>query len=162
MSATDDLLANNRRYAESFTGPESGRPARGIAIVACMDARMDVYALLGLAPGEAHVIRNAGGEVTEDTLRSLTISQHELGTTEIMLIHHAQCGMQTFTNKEFKEELLAETGHKPHWASLAFSDVDTDIRKSIAKVRACPFLMHTDNVRGFVFDVAAGDLREVT
>ena len=162
MSATDDLVANNRRYAQSFTGPSGGRPSRGIAIVACMDARMDVYALLGLAPGEAHVIRNAGGEVTEDTLRSLTISQHELGTTEVMLIHHAQCGMQTFTNKEFKEELFAETGHKPHWASLAFSDVDTDIRKSIAKITACPFLAHTGQVRGFVFDVMTGGLREVS
>lgn len=162
MSVIDDLVANNRRYVESFSGPSGGRPSLGVAIVSCMDARMDVYALLGLAPGQAHVIRNAGGEVTEDTLRSLTISQHELGTTEVMLIHHAQCGMQTFTNKEFKEELLAETGHKPHWASLAFSDVDTDIRKSIAKVTACPFLAHTHSVRGFVFDVDTGQLREVS
>jgi len=100
VSATDDLLANNGRYAKSFSGEAAGRPARGVAVVACMDARMDVYALLGLAPGEAHVIRNAGGEVTEDVLRSLTISQHELGTTEVLLIHHSECGMRTFTGRE--------------------------------------------------------------
>jgi hypothetical protein len=104
MSATDQLLANNRRYAEAFPGPVPGRPSLGVAVVACMDARMDVYALLGLTPGQAHVLRNAGGEVTDDMLRSLTISQHELGTTEILLIHHAQCGMQTFSTKEFKAE----------------------------------------------------------
>ncbi len=123
---------------------------------------MDVYALLGLSPGEAHVIRNAGGEIAEDELRSLTISQHELGTTEIMLIHHTECGMQTFTSKELKAELLAETGHKPRWASLAFTDLDADVRRSIARVKACEFLRHTDSVRGFVFDVASGDLREVS
>ena len=123
---------------------------------------MDVYALLGLAPGEAHVIRNAGGEVTEDVLRSLTISQHELGTTEVVLIHHTKCGMQTFTNKEFKPELEVETGRKPHWAALTFTDVNADVRKSIARVRACPFLLHPGNVRGFVFDVTDGQLREVT
>src|SRR6266702_4498396 len=162
MSATDDLIANNQRYASAFAGDAPGRPSRGVAVVACMDARMDVYALLGLRPGEAHVIRNAGGEITEDTLRSLTISQHELGTTEIMLIHHTQCGMQTFTNKEFKHELEAETGHKPHWATLAFADVDSDVRRSLARVRACEFLRHTDQVRGFVFDVADGSLREGT
>lgn len=161
MSATDGLLANNERYAEAFPGPVPGRPSLGVAVVACMDARMDVYALLGLTPGEAHVMRNAGGEVTDDTLRSLTISQHELGTTEIILIHHALCGMQTFTNKEFKAELMAETGHKPHWASLAFTDVDEDLRKAIARVKAYPFLNHTHEVRGFVFDVATGRLREV-
>jgi len=162
MSATDELLANNSRYAQTYPAEPSGRPTRAVAVLACMDARMDVYALLGLAPGEAHVIRNAGGEVTEDVLRSLTISQHELGTTGIILIHHTKCGMQTFTNKEFKHELETETGHKPHWATLAFSDVDADVRKSLARVRGCPFLRHTDQVRGFVFDVADGSLREVT
>jgi carbonic anhydrase len=161
MSATDTLLANNARYAQAFPGPAAGRPSLGVAIVACMDARMDVYALLGLVPGQAHVLRNAGGEITDDMLRSLTISQHELGTTEIILIHHAQCGMQTFTNKEFKAELAAETGRKPHWASLAFTDVDEDVRKSIARVKACRFLNHTHQVRGFVFDVKTGMLREV-
>ena len=162
MSATDELLANNGRYAQAYQAEPSGRPTRAVAIVACMDARMDVYALLGLAPGEAHVLRNAGGEVTEDVLRSLTISQHELGTTEIILIHHTKCGMQTFTNKEFKHELEVETGHKPHWATLAFSDVDADVRRSLARVRDCPFLRYTDQVRGFVFDVAGGSLREVS
>jgi carbonic anhydrase len=161
MSATDRLVANNERYAGAFPGAAAGRPSLGVAVVACMDARMDVYALLGLHPGQAHVLRNAGGEVTDDMLRSLTISQHELGTTEIILIHHAQCGMQTFTNKEFKAELMAETGHKPHWASLAFTDVDEDLRKSITRVKACPFLNRTTEVRGFVFDVSTGGLREV-
>jgi len=162
VSAMDDLIRNNQRYAESFGGSAPGRPTRGLAIVACMDARMDVYAILGLDPGEAHVIRNAGGEITEDALRSLTISQHELGTTEVMLIHHSQCGMQTFTNKEFKAEMLAETGHKPHWATQAFTDVDADVRKSIKRVKESPFLAHTRSVRGFVFDVSSGALREVT
>ena len=161
MSATDVLLANNERYAEAFGGPVPGRPSLGVAVVACMDARMDVYGLLGLSPGQAHVLRNAGGEVTEDMLRSLTISQHELGTTEIILIHHSQCGMQTFTNREFKARLEAETGHKPRWASLAFTDLDRDVRASIARVQACPFLTHTREVRGFVFDVETGCLREV-
>ena len=161
MSATDDLLANNGRYAKSFSGEAAGRPARGLAVVACMDARMDVYALLGLAPGEAHVIRNAGGEVTEDVLRSLTISQHELGTTEVLLIHHSECGMRTFTGRELKAELLAETGLKPHWSSGAFTDVDADVRKSVARVRESPFLRRTQSVRGFVYDVATGLLREV-
>jgi len=161
MSATDELLANNKRYSGAFPGPVPGRPSLGVAVVACMDARMDVYGLLGLSPGQAHVLRNAGGEVTEDVLRSLTISQHELGTTEIILIHHSQCGMQTFTNKEFKARLEAETGHKPRWASLAFSDLDADVRKSIARVKACPFLTSTREVRGFVFDVETGSLREV-
>ncbi len=162
MSATDDLIGNNERYAQTYDGSAPGRPTRGVAVVACMDARMDIYAMLGLAPGEAHVIRNAGGEVSEDALRSLTISQHELGTTEVILIHHTQCGMQTFTNKQFKEELLAETGHKPHWATQAFADVDSDVRKSIARVKESPFLSHTHSVRGFVFDVATGKLREVS
>jgi carbonic anhydrase len=162
VSATDDLISNNEGYAQSYDGLAPGRPTRGVAIVACMDARMDIYAMLGLAPGEAHVIRNAGGEITDDALRSLTISQHELGTTEVILIHHTQCGMQTFTNKQFKEEMLAETGHKPHWATHAFTDVDADVRKSIAQVKQSPFLAHTHSVRGFVFDVTTGKLREVS
>jgi carbonic anhydrase len=161
MSATDELLANNERYAGAFGGQVPGRPSLGVAVVACMDARMDVYALLGLAPGQAHVLRNAGGEVTEDVLRSLTISQHELGTTEIILIHHSRCGMQTFTNSEFKAKLEAETGKRPRWASLAFRDLDADVRKSIARVKACPFLTRTSEVRGFVFEVETGILREV-
>jgi len=162
MSAIDDLLANNERYARAFTGPVQGRPSRGVAIVACMDARMDVYALLGLVPGEAHVIRNEGGEITEDALRSLTVSQEHMGTTEVMLIHHSECGMQTFTDQQFKEELLAETGMTPSWSSEAFTDLDADVRQSMARVRACPFLLHTHSIRGFVFDVTTGGLREVS
>lgn len=162
MSATDELIANNRRYAESFAGQRPGRPSRGVAIVACMDARMDVYALLGLAPGEAHVIRNAGGEITEDALRSLTVSQEHMGTTEVILIHHSECGMQTFTDEEFKAELLAETGMRPSWSTEAFTDLDADVRQSMVRVRTCPFLLHTHSIRGFVFDVATGALREVS
>lgn len=161
MSATDELLANNERFARAFPGPVTGRPSLGVTVGACMDARMDVYALLGLTPGQAHVLRNAGGQVTEDMLRSLTISQHELGTTEIILIHHTQCGMQTFTNSDFKAKLEAETGRKPRWSSLAFRDLDADVRKAIAQVKASPFLTRTREVRGFVFEVETGNLREV-
>jgi carbonic anhydrase len=161
MSATDDLTANNLRYAGSFQAEPPGRPSRAVAVVACMDARMDVYALLGLAPGEAHVIRNAGGAVTEDVLRSLTVSQRHLGTAEVMLIHHTRCGMQAFTDDSFKSEIVADTGIKPAWATEAFTDVDADVLQSIARVRACPFLPHTSGVRGFVYDVATGLLREV-
>ena len=161
MSAIDDLTANNRRYAGSFQAEPPGQPSRAVAVVACMDARMDVYGLLGLAPGEAHVIRNAGGAVTEDVLRSLTVSQRHLGTTEIMLIHHAKCGMQTFTDESFKADIVADTGIRPAWASEAFTDVDADVRQSIARVKACPFLPHTGTVRGFVYDVGTGLLREV-
>ncbi len=161
MSAVDDLLAGNRRFAESFPAEPPGRPSRAVAVVACMDARMDVYALLGLMPGDAHVIRNAGGAVTEDVLRSLTVSQRHLGTTEVMLIHHTKCGMQTFTDDSFKAEIVADTGIKPGWATEAFTDVDADVRQSIARVRACPFLPHAGAVRGFVYDVASGLLREV-
>ena len=162
MSATDDLIASNRQYAASLAAEPPGRPSRGVAVVACMDARMDVYALLGLAPGEAHVIRNAGGAVTEDALRSLTVSQRHLGTTEIILIHHTKCGMQTFTDDGFKAEIMAATGIKPAWATEAFTDVDAEIRQSMARVRACPFLPHARAVRGFVYDVSTGLLREIS
>jgi len=161
VTATDELVANNQRYASAFMVPAPGRPTRGIAVVGCMDARMNVYALLGLAEGEAHVIRNAGGLVTEDVLRSLAISQHELGTTEVMLIHHTKCGMQTFTDREFKAKLQAVTGHVPSWESGAFANVDADVRACINRVKACEFLTHTHTVRGFVFDVDRGALREV-
>jgi carbonic anhydrase len=161
MSVTDDLLANNARYAETFTGPLPLPPAKHIAVVACMDARLDVYRLLGLAEGEAHVIRNAGGVVTDDEIRSLAISQRLLGTTEIILIHHTDCGMLTFTDDAFKAGILAETGIKPSWSAEAFDDPDTDVRQSIARIKASPFVPHTDAVRGFVFDVATGKLNEV-
>ncbi|HYS34196.1 MAG TPA: carbonic anhydrase, partial [Pseudonocardiaceae bacterium] len=128
---------------------------------ACMDARLNVYALLGLAEGDAHVIRNAGGVVTEDEIRSLAISQRLLGTTEIILIHHTDCGTLTFTDDRFKADIQAETGIKPPWSAEAFDDPDTDVAQSIARIKASPFIPHTDAVRGFVFDVATGKLNEV-
>ena len=162
MSAIDEYLANNARYAESFSGPLPMPPSSNLAVVACMDARLNVSGLLGLNEGEAHVIRNAGGVVTDDEIRSLAISQRLLGTREIMLIHHTDCGMLTFTDDEFKRSIHDDTGIKPHWAAEAFSDLDEDVRQSIARIKASPFVPHTDNVRGFVFDVATGKLNEVT
>jgi carbonic anhydrase len=161
MSVTDELLTNNARYAESFTGPLPLPPAKHLAVVACMDARLDVYRILGLKEGEAHVIRNAGGVITDDEIRSLTISQRLLGTTEIILIHHTDCGMLTFTDDRFKADIQAETGIKPPWSAEAFDDLDTDVAQSVARIKASPFIPHTDAVRGFVFDVATGKLNEV-
>ncbi|MCF7548760.1 carbonic anhydrase [Pseudonocardia sp. WMMC193] len=161
MSVTDDLLANNARYAESFSGPLPLPPARKVAVVACMDARLDVYRILGLQEGDAHVIRNAGGVVTEDEIRSLAISQRLLGTEEIILIHHTDCGMVTFTDDEFKTSILEDTGLRPAWAAEAFPDADEDVRQSLARIRANPFVPRKDSVRGFVFDVATGKLNEV-
>ena len=161
MSVTDELLANNARYAETFAGPLPLPPSKHIAIVACMDARLDVYGLFGLNEGEAHVIRNAGGVVTDDEIRSLAISQRLLGTREIVLIHHTDCGMLTFTDDEFKKGIQEETGLKPQWSPESFSDLDTDVRQSVGRIKASPFIPHTDQVRGFVFDVATGKLNEV-
>ena len=161
MSVTDEYLANNERYAAGFGGPLPLPPAMGVAVVACMDARLNVYGILGLAEGEAHVIRNAGGVVTDDEIRSLAISQRLLGTHEIILIHHTDCGMLTFTDDEFKAAIQDETGIKPPWAAEAFRDLDTDVLQSIARIKASPFIPHTEEVRGFVFDVATGRLREV-
>jgi len=162
MSVTDELLANNQRYAETFSGPLPMPPARALAVIACMDARLNVYAILGLAEGEAHVIRNAGGVVTDDEIRSLAISQRLLGTREIILIHHTDCGMLTFTDDDFKASIQADCGVKPPWAAEAFRDLDTDVRQSIARIKTSPFVPHTDAVRGFVFDVATGKLNEVS
>ncbi len=162
MSVTDELLENNQRYADAFSGPLPMPPARALAVIACMDARLNVYGILGLADGDAHVIRNAGGVVTEDEIRSLAISQRLLGTREVILIHHTDCGMLTFTDDDFKAGILQETGIKPAWAAEAFADLDTDVRQSISRIKASPFVPHTDQVRGFVFDVATGRLREVT
>jgi carbonic anhydrase len=162
MTAIDEYLANNARYAESFSGPLPMPPSKQIAVIACMDARLNVYALLGLSDGEAHVIRNAGGVVTDDEIRSLAISQRLLGTREIMLIHHTDCGMLTFTDDAFKRSIQDDTGIKPHWGAESFSDLDEDVRQSILRIKASPFVPHTDNVRGFVFDVATGKLNEVT
>jgi carbonic anhydrase len=162
MTATDEYLANNARYAESFSGPLPMPPAKHIAVVACMDARLDVYGLLGLNEGEAHVIRNAGGVITDGEIRSLAISQRLLGTREIMLIHHTDCGMLTFTDDAFKRSIQDETGIKPAWGAESFTDLDEDVRQSIARIKASPFVPHTDSVRGFVFDVATGKLGEVS
>ncbi|GAA1381878.1 carbonic anhydrase [Pseudonocardia kongjuensis] len=161
MSVTDELLENNARYAESFSGPLPLPPARKLAVVACMDARIDVYRVLGLNEGESHVIRNAGGVVTDDEIRSLAISQRLLGTEEIILIHHTDCGMLTFTDDAFKKSIQDETGIKPEWAAESFTDLDTDVRQSIARIKANPFVPKKDSIRGFVFDVATGKLNEV-
>jgi carbonic anhydrase len=162
MSKTDEYLVNNARYAESFSGPLPMPPSSGVAVVACMDARLNVYGILGLNDGEAHVIRNAGGVITDDEIRSLAISQRLLGTTEIILIHHTDCGMLTFTDDGFKAAIQQETGIKPEWAAEAFGDLDDDVRQSIRRIKASPFIPHTDAVRGFIFDVASGKLHEVS
>lgn len=161
MSVTDEYLRNNAVYAERFSGPLPLPPARQVAVVACMDARLNIYGILGLAEGEAHVIRNAGGVVTDDEIRSLAISQRLLGTTEIILIHHTDCGMLTFTDDQFKRAIQDETGIKPEWAAEAFTDLDEDVRQSVARIKASPFIPHKDAIRGFVFDVATGKLNEV-
>jgi len=162
MTVTDEYLANNKKYAATFEGPLPLPPARNIAVVACMDARLNVYGILGLNEGESHVIRNAGGVVTDDEIRSLAISQRLLGTKEIILIHHTDCGMLTFTDDEFKNGIQKEVGIKPEWAAESFSDLDEDVRQSIRRIKNSPFIPHTDQVRGFVFDVATGLLNEVT
>lgn len=161
MSVTDELVTNNERYAASFSGLLPMPPAKGVAVVACMDARLNVYGILGLQEGEAHVIRNAGGVVTDDAIRSLAISQRLLGTREIVLIHHTECGMLTFHDDDFKRSIQDEVGIKPTWSAESFSDLEEDVRQSIKRITASPFLPHTDQVRGFVFDVATGELREV-
>jgi len=161
MSVTQEYLTNNARYSQTFSGPLPMPPSRNIAVVACMDARLDVYRVLGIAEGEAHVIRNAGGVATDDVIRSLAISQRLLGTREIVLIHHTDCGMLTFSDDEFRTAIQAETGIRPPWAAEAFPDPADDVRQSIARIVASPFVPHRDAVRGFVFDVASGRLGEV-
>jgi carbonic anhydrase len=161
VSVTDELLANNARYAETFGGQLPLPPAKGVAVVACMDARLDVYRILGLNEGEAHVIRNAGGVVTDDEIRSLAISQRLLGTKEIILIHHTDCGMLTFTDDQFKKSIQDDTGIKPAWSAEAFPNLEEDVRQSIARIKASPFVPNKDSVHGFVFDVATGKLNEV-
>lgn len=162
MSHTDQLLLNNHAYAASFgKGYLSHRPARPVAIVTCMDARIDVHRALGLDEGDVHVIRNAGGVVTEDVIRSLLISQRLLGTREVMIVHHSNCGMQTFTDDGMKRQIEAELGVRPHFALEAFPDLEQDVRQSIARIKASPFVPHKDSVRGFVYDVGRGTLTEV-
>jgi len=162
MSATDEFIRSAEDYAARFgKGSLPMPPARQVAVVACMDARLNPYGLLGLSEGDAHVIRNAGGVVTEDVIRSLTISQRLLGTREIVLIHHTDCGMLTFSDDQVKAQIEADCGIRPHFALEAFADVEQDVRQSIARVAASPFIPHTDQVRGFVYDVATGRLNEV-
>jgi carbonic anhydrase len=163
MSVTDELLANAEAYAARFDkGDLPLPPGKKLAIVACMDARLNPYGLLGLQEGDAHVIRNAGGVITDDEIRSLTISQRLLGTEEIMLIHHTDCGMLTFTDDDFRRTVQEDTGIKPEWAAESFSDIDEDVRQSIARIEASPFIPRKDSVRGFVYEVETGRLREVT
>jgi carbonic anhydrase len=162
MPAIDDLVQNAKRYATAFTkGNLLSPPTLRVAIVACMDARLNLFGLLGLSEGDAHVIRNAGGVITADEIRSLSISQRLLRTREIMLIHHTDCGMLTFTDEEFREGLRADTGVEPDWDAEAFSDLDQDVRESIEQIVESPFIPHVDVVRGFVYDVQTGALREV-
>ena len=162
MTQTDSLLKNNEDYARTFD--KAGLqlpPSRKVAVLACMDARLDVHKILGLQEGEAHVIRNAGGEATDDAIRSLLISQRFLGTEEVVLIHHTGCGMLTFTDDEVKAKIQSETGIRPSFALEAFTDLDGDVRQSIARIKASPFIPKKDKIRGFVYDVKTGRLREV-
>ena len=162
MTVTDELLENNKRYAESFEkGGLPMAPARKLAVLSCMDARVIPSRILGLGEGDAHIIKNAGGVVTDDAIRSLAISQHLLGTEEVILIHHTDCGMLTFTDDELADRLEQATGRRPDWSARAFSDLEEDVRDSIKRITESPFIPHTDNVRGFIYDVATGELREV-
>ena len=163
MSAIDNALNSNSRYADGFDkGDLPLPPARGLAVVACMDARLDVHQIMGLAEGDAHVIRNAGGVVTDDAIRSLTISQRLLGTREIALIHHTDCGMLTFRDDDVKDAIEADTGLRPAFAMEAFPNLEADVRQSMARIAASPFIPHKDQVRGFVYDCATGRLNEVS
>src|ERR671910_1495197 len=162
MTAIDELLSNNEKYAETFDkGDLPIPPAMHIAVVTCMDARLSPYVMLGLQEGDAHVIRNAGGVITDDEIRSLVISQRLLGTHEIMLIQHTDCGMLTFTDDELKQQIHEEVGMKPHFPMESFSDLEEDVRQSVARIQASPFVPHKDSVRGFVYEVETGRLREV-
>jgi carbonic anhydrase len=162
MTVTDTLVENSKRYEQGFDkGSLPLPPGKKVAVLACMDARLNPYGLLGLEEGDAHVIRNAGGVVDDDAIRSLAISQNLLGTEEIVLIHHTDCGMLTFTDEELAQKLEDETGQRPEWSAHAFTDLDADVRSGIEKIRESPFIPRTDNVRGFVYDVHTGALNEV-
>ncbi len=163
MSATEDVIANNEAYAAEFDkGDLPLPPAKGLAVVACMDARLNVHQILGLETGDAHIIRNAGGVITDDEIRSLAISQRKLGTTEIVLLHHTDCGMLTFKDEEFRDELEQETGERPEWHSEAFPDLDGSVRESIKRITDSPYVPNTDSVRGFIYEVESGKIREVS
>jgi carbonic anhydrase len=162
MSVTDELIKNSETYAANFDkGDLPLPPAKKVAVLACMDARLHPTTLLGIEEGDAHIIRNAGGVVTDDEIRSLAISQRLLGTEEIILIHHTDCGMLTFTDDEFKKSIQEETGIKPEWAAEAFPNLEDDVRQSIARIHASPFIPRKDSVRGFIYEVESGGLREV-
>jgi carbonic anhydrase len=162
MSVTDELLRNAEDYAARFDKGELPLPpAKQVAVVACMDARLDPQAVLGLSEGDAHVIRNAGGVITDDEIRSLAISQRLLGTREVILIHHTDCGMLTFSDDEFRRSIQDDTGIKPEWAAEAFPDLEEDVRQSIARIESSPFIPVKDAIRGFIYEVETGRLREV-
>lgn len=162
MTEIDAMVQSAAEHLAAFkAGPRTPEPQRRVAVVACMDARLDLFDLLGLESGDAHLIRNAGGVATDDVIRSLAISQRKLGTREIVLIHHTNCGMLTFSEDEFREEMLTETGMRPSWSAEAFTDLDDDVRSSIRRITSDPFIPHRDKVRGFVYDVDSGVLREV-
>ena len=162
MSATDEYLRNNEKYAERFPGPLPRPPSKHVAIVACMDSRMDIFDMLGMRPGEANVIRNAGGVITDEEIRSLAVSQRLLGTREIMLIHHTDCPLLNITDAMFKKQIEAETGTRPNWPVETFTDLASDLRRSIARIKLSVFLPYRDSVRGFIYDVTTGRLQEVT
>src|SRR5512133_937673 len=163
MSVIDELIANATTYSDSF---DSGNlplpPAKRVAIVACMDARLNPYGLLGLHEGDAHVIRNAGGVVTDDEIRSLAISQRLLGTEEVILMHHTDCGMLTFSDEDFRRQIQEDTGIKPGWSAEAFDDLEADVRQSMERIKSSPFIPNKDSIRGFIYEVETGRLREVT
>jgi carbonic anhydrase len=162
MSATDELLRNNQAFAEAFDdGGVPAAPAKKVAVIACMDARVNPYPILGLELGDAHVIRNAGGVVTDDEIRSLAISQRLLGTEEVILIHHTECGMLTFSDDDFRRRIREDTGVEPHWSAEAFDDLEEDVRRSIERIESSPFIPNKDSIRGFVYDVKTGALDEV-
>jgi carbonic anhydrase len=163
MTTTEQLLQNANAYAEGFDkGDLPLPPGKRVAVLACMDARLNPYGILGLTEGDAHVIRNAGGVVSDDAIRSLAISQNLLGTEEIILIHHTDCGMLTFTDDELAEKLEQETGERPDWRAHSFSDVEEDVREGVERIKSSPFIPRTDRVRGFVYEVETGGLREVS
>jgi carbonic anhydrase len=162
MGVTDELLRRNADYAAQFDkGGLGSPPAKGLAVVICMDARLDAHRILGLEEGDAHVIRNAGGVVTDDVIRSLTISQRKLGTTDVMVVMHTGCGMHGLSDGEFRDEVQAEAGLRPPWPVEGFPDLEQAVRDGVAKLRTSPFLAHRASIRGFVYDVATGRLREV-
>ncbi|HYH24531.1 MAG TPA: carbonic anhydrase [Blastococcus sp.] len=160
MAEIDRMLEANEAWAARFPGSKPVRPARAVAVVACMDSRMPLFPLLGLEVGDAHVIRNAGGVITEDTIRSLTISQHLLGTREVVLVHHTDCGLQKSNDVDFADLVEKSTGRRPPWAARTFTDVDADVRESMRLLRDSPYLL-SHEVRGTVYDVETGRLREV-